>query len=328
MTRPITALAGLGRGCNSLPPLLAGNTNPEQRIPPIHSIIIPHRDRLARLILCIWSIERSAHICGITDYEIIVSDQHSSMGAASILAALNYVARDMARIRVLGDADPVPTAETPTGVIEVFSKTKAINIGIEASQGDVLTFLDADAVVGRRWMEQAAWLSQGWWADTTRLCYRVRIVPKEIGDCVPGPRSGETIDELFERYDEYPRAHEGYASPEINASGCVDPYLTFGNSQFSIRKSTLGSVRCDERFKGSGYEDLTFIADIWKQAGSRYKGIIRTEAEHAMFHVWNTRGPWWYNSHLTDVNRALFTEKLKNPCRELVALPTLSFKEA
>ena len=119
------------------------------------------------------------------------------------------------------------------------------------------------------------------------------------------------------------RGHEGYASPEINATGCGDPNLTFGNSQFTIRRETLGSLRCDERFKGSGYEDLTFIADIWQRAGDSYKGSIRTKAEHAMFHIRNERESDWYNAHLSDINRKLYTEKLDKPCRELEDLNAL-----
>jgi len=293
-------------------------------IPPIHSIIIPHRDRLKRLLFCIWSIERSARLSYISNYEIIVSDQHSAAGACSVAAAINYSSASPEKISVVADSDPrPPTAETPDGVIEVFSKPKALNLGITASQGDILTFLDADAVVGSHWMEGARALSYGWWPDTTRLCYRVRYLPEETGEVIPGARTEEAVADMFRRYEDYPRAFEGYASPEINSTGCWDPNLTFGNSQFSIRRKVLGATRCDERFKSSGYEDLAFTAAIWRQAGYRYKGVILTESPQAMFHIRNTREPYWYNSHLADRNREMYTDALRFPCRALTDLKKL-----
>ncbi len=272
---------------------------------PSHSIIVPHRNRLQRLALCVWSIERSARICGIDDYEIIVADQ-GSIGILPVGVT--------GKVRIVSDLRPMSMVDTPKGPVALFNKPRAINRGIKAAQGDVLTFLDADAVVGGRWLTGAEWLASDEGADTTRLCYRVRILPEETADELgPGPQADQKVGEWFRRYDEgklFTRGHEGYAAPEINATGCWDPRLTFGNSQFSIRGDVLGDLRCDETYIGAGYEDLEFIQSIWRQAGVDYSGVIRTKADEAMFHIYSVRESDWHNADANQVNRERYRQSL------------------
>ena len=275
----------------------------------LHSILIPHRNRLKRLQLCIWSIERSARICGIApnEYEVIVADQASDGGTAALHATFHYIVRDIATIRVLRDPGGLATVDTPGGPVSVFSKPRALNHAIEAAQGEVLTFLDADAIVGSRWLEGAEWLASDKGADTTRLCYRVRYLPESTAlEWTPCPESEAVLADCFRRYDDgdlFPRAHEAYLDPEVNAVCELQHGAVFGNSQFSIRRETLGELRGDEGYTGAGFEDLEFIRAISRQAGEAYKGVIRTDPEEAMFHIRNTREPGWGCDFLNQANR-------------------------
>ena len=250
---------------------------------------------------CLWSIARSARLCGVEDYEIIVSDQQKP----------NF--RDVfvvegSQIRWIED-DPF-VAGTPHGPVEVFNKCRAINRGIEAAQGEVLTFLDCDAVVGDQFMTGAEWLGDH---DATRLCYRVRYLPESFMEelTLEAP-----VAEAFRRYDDYPIAHEGYGAPEIpiaNLSVYDTPFtfpsLIFGNSQFSIRREDLGEVRCDEEFAGPGCEDLDFIMAICRETGKRYSGAIRPDPGYNMFHIRNRREGTWADDRFNQRNVERYRKK-------------------
>jgi len=258
----------------------------------MHSIIIPHRNRSKLLALCLWSIERSARECRNDDYEIIVSDQGSDR-----LPPL------LSKARLIRDSSPLSRFQTKDGSKEFFCKGRAVNRGIEAAEGDVLTFLDADAVAGRRWISGAEWLRDH--PEVTRLCYRVRMVHET---------SLDDVDAWFAQYDALPLAFEGYCAPEIAATGCGNSNLVFGNSQFSIRRDVLGDVRCDERYIGAGYEDLQFIRAIWRRAGENYKGVIRTEADEALLHIFSTREPDWHDAEVNRANRMRYLRDDDRTC--------------
>lgn len=295
----------------------------------MQSIILPHRNRPERLGRCISSIILSAYASGIEDYEIIVSDQHSE---PETLKRLRNNAEGAGFV-FLADPDPPFLVETP---VEVFNKPRAINRGIEAARGDVLTFLDCDAVVGEQFLTGGQWLASEAGKDVTRLCYRVRYVESEIITVMPH-KWARQYEELFCRYEDYPRAHEGWMSPEINAVGeWYEEYVRtdqsdkpngplFGNSQFSIRRDVLGDVRCDELFVGAGWEDLDFIMAIWRQTGKRYRGVLRRFADDAMFHVRNVRDDAWGNGELNEKNRLRY--RAKWPMQTDVIIPTCRTKE-
>jgi hypothetical protein len=91
-----------------------------------HSIIIPHRDRLESLRLTLWGLGRSARRCKVTDYEVLVIDD-------GLVAETRRVARESQCCGVKVLTGPPPGR-------------------IEMARGEVLTFLDADMIVGEKFM--------------------------------------------------------------------------------------------------------------------------------------------------------------------------------
>jgi hypothetical protein len=261
----------------------------------MHSIIIPHRRRLAHLRACLASIERSAEVTGIRDFEVIVA--HGGPVGHEI---------DMAICQAIGPVCPFPEIRVIEDLDhpELFNKCRLLNLGMRHAQGLILTFLDADAIVGPRWLEGAPTLHASR-STLTRLCYRVRYLAEcWTVDCAPFWTSVH-----FANYDGHPRAWEAYTNPGNNCPEGKEPtpgcQPVFGNSQFSIRRDTLEELATvsepstlhappstlllwDEAFAGRGLEDLDMIQRIW-QAAERtpdgYSAEILTDPDHAMFHL-------------------------------------------
>ncbi len=254
---------------------------------PAVSIIIPCRHRWRNAALCSWSIDRSAEVCGIDDYEIIVVYN----GPCSLLGDFCGEARH----RLVQEHSEMP----------VLNKPCLHNLGIKVSRGDVLTFLDADALVGRRWMENVARLND---PTLTKLCYRVRSLPEDYGDMLFTTHTrAALLDAWFARYDHWKQLHEGYGLPERNHYG---PGVCFGNSHFSIRRDTLerlGNLRYNEEYIGRGHEDLWMIRELWKRNPDNYHAEIVTDSDHAVFNIDNGNGgPGgrdWYVPNIAEVNR-------------------------
>lgn len=248
-----------------------------------HSIIIPHRNRNRHLTQCFWSIARSARYCGITDYEVIVVDNGSD--APPPEASANTIVIN----------DPVVT--------EVFNKPMALNLGIEVSTGDAITFLDADAIVGRQWLRQAARLAE---SSITRLCYRVRYVPREaLLDMEETEDREALVSDWFDQYNKLGRSFEGYGKPE---AGCASPdkgLHVFGNSQFSMTREMLGDLRYNEDYEGAGFEDSWFIREVFRKR-KPYRGEIVTEAEKALIHIRSVRDAVWGNKALNEKNERMY----------------------
>jgi glycosyltransferase involved in cell wall biosynthesis len=260
-----------------------------------HSIIIPTRNRNDTLALCLWSIHRSAAHCSIDDYEVIVADNGSRVP---------------------------PTHETPNvkvlqtlPVTKYFNKPRCQNTAIQEARGDVLSFLDADAIVGQKWMECANYLCDR--PDLTKLCYRVRLIPAELKQTLMDADAREaTVAVMFDHYDamdkrgqgrpqaRYGLAHEAYGRPERKLP---HPGPIFGNSQFSLRRDVLDDTRYNEAYEGRGLEDVWMIRELWKRNPSTYKAEIWTDAHHAMFHVANSLGGNdWFQSWLTKKNERMY----------------------
>ena len=252
-----------------------------------HSIVIPHRNRWRNLALCVWSIDHSADVCGIDDYEIIVVNDGPGAPLEDYGGAVQH--------RII-DAKP-------RGYL--FNKPYCQNIGIEASRGEVVTFLDADAIVAPLWMSCVERLSRE--PLLTRLCYRVRYLPLRTEESALWRLDRPVILTMWEsQYSTLALAHEAYGYPEHNgpAKSSRRGHLIFGNSQFSMRRDVLGTLRYNEAYEGRGWEDLWFIRETWMRDPTAYRAEIVTDGPHALLHVQNALGdPDWHSNIQLERNR-------------------------
>ena len=218
---------------------------------PSHSILIPHRGRQKYLDQCLASIHRSAAACGSPKYETIVIE--------------------------------------PPDDGSVFNKSILYNRGIAKAHGDVISFIDADMLVGPRWMEGVAKLVED--PRIVRLCYRVRRLSRGRTEELFGKGDDEAafIQALFHVYDHFELASEAYRAPDRCRPGEAVGWAheVYGNSQFSITREKLADIRYDERYEGKGREDWEIARQMQRRYGTEYRGFIWTDAEHAMFHVWH-----------------------------------------
>ncbi len=232
---------------------------------PSHSILIPHRGRQKYLDLCLKSLHRSAGVCGSPEYETIVLE--------------------------------------PTEDDIVFNKCALYNLGIAEARGDVISFLDADMLVGPRWMEGVAKLAED--PRIVRLCYRVRRLSRgRTEQLFKGPGFFPTlcylpdgpvedqaafISAMFGLYDHFELAAEAYREPDRCRPGEAIGWAheVYGNSQFSITREKLADIRYDERYEGKGREDWEIARQMQRRYGADYRGFIWTDAEHALFHMWH-----------------------------------------
>jgi len=261
-----------------------------------HSIIIPHRDYSKYLEMCLWSIRCSAHCCDVDDYEVLVVDQGSK------LPPTLYDPHD----RLIKQ----PRAPAYR-YIRYFNKPMALNEGIRQAKGEILTFLDADAIVGELWMDCVSWLKgENDRNAMTKLCYRVRYLPEtaliRMAALEPDAREKMVYGErgFFDCYRDFQRAVECYGEPDKDPhnnppgrkwDGDEPPeHPIFGNSQFSIHRDQLGKIRFDEKYVGRGFEDIAMNREIWRRKGDNYRAGIVLDSRHAMFHVRNpSQGEKW-----------------------------------
>jgi len=255
----------------------------------LHSIIIPHRNRHDHLRQCLQSIEWAQHTCGAGTlaHEVVVVDN----GSAEPPGVSRW---GFARLVV--DERPMP----------VVNKCALLNRGIDEARGEILTFLDADAIVGPLWLHGAARLL----ADDrpTLVAYRVRYLPQ--GQSVTSP---EVWMALFTAaaYNSRQRAWEGYGTPDRSPREppeyCTGP--VFGNSQFSIRRDVLGDLRWDEAYVGRGWEDLDMLWRLWRRIGSAaYRGFIeRDDPRYCLYHAKHPYSADWRNGPCTSANLCRWT---------------------
>ena len=245
-----------------------------------HTVIIPVRDYERYLPHCCWALWRSATLCR----------QEKEL--------------EICLVREAGDSH---CATPPCGdVVQVdrqgryFNKCRLQNIGIQESHGDVLTFLDADSIVGPRFLETGPLLLQPEYARVTKFCYRVRYLPpaalQQLNACTGDQDKEALVGLWFNKWLYFDRAFEGYGQAETNVpDNRVDPQApVFGNSDFSIRRDVLGDLRFDEQYVGRGYEDVEMNRRIWRHYGQQYKALIMTDADHGVFQIRNPyQGEVW-----------------------------------
>lgn len=274
----------------------------QQKAPVFHSIIIPHRDRRRFLHECLFAIRQSAKATGCDDYEVIVVD-----------ADRFFPARGKQCRRI------------PCQLGRNFNKSKLLNVGIDAARGDLLTFLDADVLVGKRWLETAP--ERFAKPDPpTCLFYRVRHLHLASGgrrvDRAKNPHA--VFAALQACWDITSRQHllDGWFANEsldnaFEAYGCPlagyhprNREPVFGNSQFSILRKTLGDLRYNEGFEGTGFEDLWMIRELWWRFGAKYRGEIVTDASRTLLHICHENtmrdGDPWHNPALNRANQRLW----------------------
>lgn len=227
----------------------------------MHSIIIAHRDRNEHLALCLRSLRLSASFAGIPKarWEVVVVDGGSSERP-----------QNTSNVSVITSG-----ADTP------FNKSKLLNIGIEAAAGDVLTILDADAIVAPYFMWGVEHISP----SCSKLAYRVRKVPRSVVDTHLASDSGWAALFQAKEWERWPIGPEGHGWPHRLSPTDKKRLPVFGNSQCSIPRCVLGDLRFDEHYVGRGFEDIDFNLRLWAQEGDRYRARLVAEPAQAMYHI-------------------------------------------
>lgn len=248
----------------------------------MHSIIIPHRNRLPWLRHTLWSIQHSARICDWPSYEVIIVNEGPS-------TELDDLARRSLSIRVVEvTARPGPLC-----------KTRLLNVGIEASSGEILSFVDADMLVGPKWMGSPRVFTEiGGEVIPTKISYRVWALPEKESEALWKERLSDweyerwlmgwlrkcqlcpaTFQRLFEAY--------GKAEDSVRPWRELPPFGSnvIGNSQFTILRRVLGDLRFNEEYVGRGFEDIWMMREIQRKYRENYCGLILTEPWRAMLHI-------------------------------------------
>jgi GT2 family glycosyltransferase len=277
-----------------------------------HSVIIPHYNRNEDLRHCLFSLALSQAACNRHDVEVIVVDSRSRQRPTE-----HKLYPHMRAVVDTGGLVPVTITDikgavTYTENYKVYSKTRALNVGFDAADGELLTFLDADTIVPPDFFN--AWDERTDPHDPpTKLAYRVRNIndagQKTLGDG-PAPR---TIRALFGRwYEHWIHTGEIYIDPtkrdiadgEIDyAPKDYDPHLLIGNSQFTIPRENLGDLRFNEEFVGAGYEDVWLLREIYRRHGPQYRAVLADGPIYGLLQIktvdhgkhWRPSGLWAKN---------------------------------
>jgi len=254
-----------------------------------HSILIPHHNRRKPLDVCLGSLERAGVFGG--DCEVIVIDDDATCTVAFYWPGVRVI-----------------RGRPQSGVY--YNKSQAVNDGIEASSGEVITLLDCDMLVGECFGSGYRVLLED--TSITKLCYRVR----EFGERWPKP-TWQDISDAFGQYDcvdlgqpVFPLGFEGRVEPHLGRdcwhTGGEPPEPLFGNSQQSFRRAVLGELRMNEDFMGGPFEDLWFNRELFRQADN-YKAVLAPEPGCLLFH--QTHDKWqkgWRTPRSTNVNRKIY----------------------
>jgi hypothetical protein len=263
-----------------------------------------------------WAIRRSAELCSVRDYEIVIVHN--------------------------GPDDPPQTGPHVRVVIDdwampVFNRSRLINLGIaaagriacphridrsmqerwplglkttlrpdrKATSEDVLTVLDADAIVGPRWFEGARQLRD---ANLIRICYRVRwLTPAEQRALVTAwPPPPGLLDRLFASADLFPSIPDTFGSGELAVLPDSATGRIYGNSQLSICRGALGDLRFDETFVGWGSEDLDFNRRLVTRHGPDYRAMLDVRGNRSICFLPHRYDLEWRNDAQASANHARY----------------------
>jgi len=254
-----------------------------------HSIIIPHRDRQATLEVCLFAIARSARITTQNSYEVVVVDNGS---------------QDTKFMERLGATYPNVRWLSNRDTMVEFNKPRLQNTGIEKSRGKVLTFLDADAVVGDWFMSHFDTLLQK--PEVTKLCYRVRLLPTEqLKVWHNATAQDAVVANWFDDYDHWFRAYEAYGEAHSDSQrGKEGDGILFGNSHYSIRRDVLGDIRYDESMVGHGYEDLLQLWYLQQRLGDAYNPVLVDDSILCLQHLYHDNR--WLGGDISRRNEKMY----------------------
>ncbi len=262
-----------------------------------HSIIIPHLGRERHLQLCLRSLSLAYDVYERNgenpDIEVLVCGEWNSP---------RYWP-DNIPVRYIPAATSPPFLKLRPNEPPPFWKNRLLNVGISESHGDMLTFLDADAIVGSGFLWRF-----GIPTDAIYLGYRVRSV--SLKDTTAAVEEDDDFRRLFRQYDwthpngtdVYPKKHEAYGKPEDGEADASRRPI-FGNSQFSIRRSVLGDLRWDENYWGRGHEDLSMIRTLQEIHTPSLCAIIEINPFCSMFHIHHDPSPGFNHDRWADRNR-------------------------
>ena len=242
----------------------------------------PPYDWLGALSVCVRSIRLSAKECGGTDYEILIVSGDLSNGYPS-------------------GCRGIVLPELPAK----FNKPALNNMGVEESRGDTLSFLDADVIVGKRFFDTLADLSD---PTLTKVCYRVKELPQDKTRehfC-----DDSSIGAAFGIYDSLPHKAEAYGKPHLTKAKVSDTVPVYGNSQFSITREKLGAMRWRKDCLDGRIEDIIFNLDLAAAHGASYRAKIFTDADHALLTFHHPRSPVW-NRNQTENNHKKYHRLLR-----------------
>lgn len=288
----------------------------------LHSVIIPHRNRNDDLRHCLWALNESYKACGLgrDDVEVVVVDTRSDK-VPSICGGVSrtQLVYDHNTLKTVKITHEHPGKVSTTTTHKVYCKTAALNVGMDAANGELLTFLDADMLVGPRFLH--AWLD-GEPPEITKLAYRVRRIDdagmKLLAEKGPGAQA-----EIRKRWGHFSLATEIYVTPEESDiargqvkcappnekdPGPADPRRIIGNSQFTIPRANLGDRRWNEDYIGAGSEDLEMLRGIWDDHdgwNGGHQAVLATEADYGilMLPTVDNGQPDWRPPGLGEMNR-------------------------
>jgi len=191
----------------------------------------------------------------------------------------------------------------------LFNKCALLNTGVHESRGNLLTFLDADAMVCPNFVKNMA---EHDWKFGEKACHTVRYLPAtdrpEVLDALEHDET--TLAEIFRMEQLMQKGPMARGKPHVFHRVCGT--TIFGNSQFTITRETLGDCRWDERFSGGKLEDADMNLRIADALGTQYKPFIPADGEASIICFRHPHIKPWITQEQTHLNNRLM---LRRYCR-------------